>query len=105
MNANLGCPGHAVWIAVGVPDLLQKEIAMARRRTVLAGWSQALPTPLNIPDVVTLTTLADVRVFVGQHLPEPYRDGPHWLAVARHLEAAVRGGDAQKPPWQSGSRC
>jgi hypothetical protein len=29
-----------------------------------------------------------------QHLPKPYRDRPHWLAVARDLEAAARGGDA-----------
>jgi hypothetical protein len=43
---------------------------------------------------MSLTTLADVRVFVEQHLPKPYRDRPHWLAVARDLEAAARGGDA-----------
>jgi hypothetical protein len=42
---------------------------------------------------MTLTTLADVRVFVTQRLPKPYRDRPHWLAVARDLEAAARGGD------------
>jgi hypothetical protein len=43
---------------------------------------------------MTLTTLADVRVFVTQRLPKPYRDRPHWLAVARDLDAAARGGDA-----------
>jgi len=43
--------------------------------------------------VMTLTTLADVLVFVTQRLPKPYRDRPHWLAVARDLEAAARGGD------------
>jgi hypothetical protein len=42
---------------------------------------------------MTLTTLADVRVFVTRHLPEPYRDRPHWLAVARDLEAAARDSD------------
>jgi hypothetical protein len=43
--------------------------------------------------VITLPTLADVRVFVTKHLPEPYRDRPHWLAVARDIEAAACGGD------------
>jgi hypothetical protein len=43
---------------------------------------------------MTMTTLADVRVFVTQRLPKPYRDRPHWLAVARDLEAAASGGDA-----------
>jgi hypothetical protein len=42
---------------------------------------------------MTMTTLADVRVFVTRHLPKPYRDRPHWLAVARDIEAAARGGD------------
>jgi hypothetical protein len=59
-----------------------------------ARWSLRLPQTLVIPDLVTLTTLADVRVFIAQHLPEPFRDRPHWLAIARDLEAAVRGGDA-----------
>ena len=66
----------------------------SRRKARAAGWSQALPTPLNIPDVVTLTTLADVQCVIDAALPNPYRDRPHWLAVARDLEAAVRGGDA-----------
>jgi hypothetical protein len=43
--------------------------------------------------VVVLTTLADVRVFVMQHLSKPYQGRPHWLAVARDLEAAACGGD------------
>jgi hypothetical protein len=59
-----------------------------------ASWSRPLPQTLIIPDVMTLTTLADVRVFVTQRLPKPYRDRPHWLAVARDLDAAARGGDA-----------
>jgi hypothetical protein len=41
-----------------------------------------------------MTTLADVRLFVTQRLPKPYRDRPHWVAVARDVEAAARGGDA-----------
>jgi hypothetical protein len=43
---------------------------------------------------MTLTTLANVHVFVTQRLPKPYRDRPHWLTVVRDLEAASRGGDA-----------
>jgi hypothetical protein len=49
---------------------------------------------LVIPDGMTLTTLADVRVFVTERLPKPYRDRPHWLVVARDLETAARGGDS-----------
>jgi hypothetical protein len=30
---------------------------------------------------------------VTQRLPKPYRDRPHWLAAARDVEAAARGGD------------
>jgi hypothetical protein len=59
-----------------------------------SSWSRPLPQTLVIPDVMTLTTLADVRVFVTQRLPRPYRNRPHWLVVARDLEAAARGGDA-----------
>jgi hypothetical protein len=58
-----------------------------------ASWSRPLPQTLVIPDVMTLTTLASVRVFVTQRLPKPYRGRPHWLAVARDIEAAARGGD------------
>jgi hypothetical protein len=56
-----------------------------------ASWSRPLPQTLIIPDVMTLATLADVRVFLTQRLPKPYRDRPHWLAVAHDLEAAARG--------------
>jgi hypothetical protein len=67
---------------------------MKPRRTPRTNYSRPLPAPLVIPDVMTMTTLADVHVFVTRHLPKPYRDRPHWLAVARDLEAAARGGDA-----------
>ena len=56
-------------------------------------WSRPLPVPLVIPSIMTMATLADVRIFVTKHLPEPYRTRPHWLAVARDVEAAARGGD------------
>jgi hypothetical protein len=61
-----------------------------------SNWSKPLPAPLIIPDVMTLTTLADVRVFVTQRLPKPYRDRAHWLAVSLDLEAAARGGDPRR---------
>jgi len=64
-----------------------------RRKARAYKWSRPLPASLVIPDVTTLTTLADVRVFVTRHLPKPFRDRPHWLAVARDAEAAARGGD------------
>jgi hypothetical protein len=47
------------------------------RRKVRANWSAPLPAPLVIPDVMTLATLADVRVFVMQRLPKPFRNRPH----------------------------
>jgi hypothetical protein len=52
-----------------------------------------LPRPLLIPDVMTLSTLADVRVLIERHLPKAYQDRPHWRAVARDLEVAAAGGD------------
>jgi hypothetical protein len=67
--------------------------AKSRRKARSANWSRPLPAPLIIPDVMTMTTLADVRAFVTKRLPEPYRDRPHWLAVARDVEAAACGGD------------
>jgi hypothetical protein len=66
---------------------------MKPRRKARADYSRPLSAPLVIPDVVVLSTLADVRVFVTQRLPKPYRDRPHWLAVARDVKAAARGGD------------
>jgi len=58
-----------------------------------AKWSRPLPSPLVIPSIMTMASLADVRIFVTKHLPEPCRSRPHWLAVARDIEAAARGGD------------
>jgi hypothetical protein len=65
---------------------------MPSKEVSRASWSRPLRQTLVIPD--SITRLADVRVFVTRHLPEPYRDRPHWVAVARDLEAAARGGDA-----------
>jgi hypothetical protein len=64
----------------------------SRRKGPAANWSRPQPAPLVIIDVMTLTTLANVRAFVTRRLPKPYRDRSHWL-VALDLEAAARGGD------------
>ena len=37
-------------------------------------WLRALPRPLVIPKVMTLKTLADVRVLIERHLPEDRRE-------------------------------
>ena len=36
-------------------------------------WSRPLPRPIIIPDVMELTTLADMRTLVEKHLPKEYR--------------------------------
>jgi hypothetical protein len=36
-------------------------------------WSRPLPRPIIIPDVMELSTLADVRIPVEKHLPKEYR--------------------------------
>jgi hypothetical protein len=53
-------------------------------------WSQPLPQPLIIPDVMTLATLADVRELL-RHLPKEYRDRETWRYVATKLNDAARG--------------
>ena len=66
---------------------------LKRRRP---NWSRPLPQPLHIVDVMTLHTLADVRVLIESSLPAAFRDRPHWRAVARDLEAASAGGDVEE---------
>ena len=53
-------------------------------------WSRPLPRPLLIPDVMTLTTLADVRELL-RHVPKERRALDTWRHVADELEAAARG--------------
>jgi hypothetical protein len=53
-------------------------------------WSRPLPRPLVIPTVMTLKTLADVRVLV-RHLPEDRRTQPAWPASPHSLSKQPRG--------------
>jgi hypothetical protein len=55
-------------------------------------WSRALPRPLVIPRVMTLKTLADVRMLM-RHLPVEHRKRPTWRHVAAQLEQAAVGAD------------
>ncbi len=67
---------------------------MKRRRP---NWSRPLPQPLPIVDVMTLRTLADVRLLIERYLPSAYCDRPHWQAVARDVQAApAAGGDVEE---------
>jgi len=43
---------------------------------------------------MTLTTLADVRELIEQHLPVETRKKPTWQHVARCIDKAGRGGDS-----------
>jgi hypothetical protein len=58
-------------------------------------WSRALPRPLVIPDVMTLTTLDDVRTLMG-HLPEDRLQRQMWRHVALQLKQAAADGDTTK---------
>ncbi len=54
-------------------------------------WSQPLPRPTIIPDVMTLATLADVRALIGKHLPTEYRSKFAWRHLAGLLRRAAEG--------------
>jgi hypothetical protein len=56
-------------------------------------WSIRLPSPLIIPKVMTLATLADVRTLIAKHLPTHFRDKRSWRHVAAELDKAAAGGD------------
>jgi hypothetical protein len=58
-------------------------------------WSRALPRPLVIPDVMTLTTLDDVRTLMS-HLPEDRLQRQMWRHVALRLKQAAADGDTTK---------
>ena len=55
-------------------------------------WSRKLPRALNIPSVMTLRTLSDVRELV-QHLPREHRERETWQHVSDQLAKAAKGGD------------
>jgi hypothetical protein len=60
---------------------------MAKR----SDWSRPLPRPLVIPKVMTLRTLADVRVLIAKHLPKQCRERPTWRLVADRVHEAAAG--------------
>lgn len=55
-------------------------------------WSRPLPRPLEIPTVMKLDTLADVRKLID-HLPKATRAKHTWQHVIKQLNVAARGGD------------
>ena len=54
-------------------------------------WSRPLSRPIIIPDVMELTTLADVRILVEKHLPAEYRAKFTWRQLAGLLKRAAGG--------------
>ena len=54
-------------------------------------WSRPLPRPIVIPDVMELSTLADVRILVEKHLPKEYRSKFGWRQLAGLLRRAAEG--------------
>jgi hypothetical protein len=58
-------------------------------------WSRALPRPLVIPDVMTLTTRADARDLM-RRLPEDRLQRQMWRHVALQLKQAAADGDTTK---------
>jgi hypothetical protein len=56
-------------------------------------WSRKLPRVLNIPSVMTLRTLSDVRELVEKHLPRERRERKTWRHVSDQLAKAAQGGD------------
>jgi hypothetical protein len=64
---------------------------MAAKSHKRPDWSRPLPQQIVIPDLMTLRTLADVRVLLG-HLPKEYRTKETWRHVAMTLDEAAGGG-------------
>jgi hypothetical protein len=56
-------------------------------------WSRPLPRPIVIPQVMKLSTLADVRTLIEKHLPADCRDKPTWRYVEGRLKDAAVNGD------------
>jgi hypothetical protein len=55
-------------------------------------WSTPLPRPITIPQVMTLTTLADVRKLIGQ-VPKERRQLSTWQHVEKTLLECAAGDD------------
>ena len=55
-------------------------------------WSQPLPRPITIPQVMTLKTLADVRKLIG-HIPKVRRQLSTWQHVEKTLRECAAGED------------
>jgi hypothetical protein len=51
-----------------------------------------LPRPIDIPDVMTIATLADARALI-RHLPAGHAERQTWRHVAQALAAAAGGAD------------
>ena len=54
-------------------------------------WSRPLPRPIIIPDVMELSTLADVRILVEKHLPKEYRSKFTWRQLAGLVRRTAEG--------------
>ena len=54
-------------------------------------WSQPLPRPIIIPEVMQLATLGDVRLLYDKHLPAEYRAKFGWRQLAALLRRAAQG--------------
>ena len=50
-----------------------------------------MPRPIVIPDVMELTTLADVRVLMQKHVPAEYRSKFAWRRLAAMLRRTADG--------------
>jgi len=55
-------------------------------------WSRKLPKPFEIPGVMKLRALADVRTLL-KHPPDGHRSKSTWQVVTDQLRAAAAGGD------------
>jgi hypothetical protein len=66
---------------------------MSLRERTRPDWSRKLPRPLKIPNVTTLTILADVRELVQRHMPRECWERETWAHVSNQLAKAARGGD------------
>ena len=54
-------------------------------------WTQPLPRPIIIPEVMELDTLADVRALIEKHLPAEYQTKFSWRQLAGMLRRAAEG--------------